>query len=201
MRKFKILGVFVAVLAFSALAVASAGATQWLSGGEPITKAISAPSHGTIILVHEKGSLGKAKIRCSGLFLGTVGPGAEDSITLAESLTGEKDLIGNCETIEGFCFGAVIHPVGLPWDTKLLLVGSPVKTVDDILNAGYIVLCSFGVQVECTGTSQTEFKGNDSDGALFAQLGKAGGIQACSDGGEGWVESTANGLSLGVTVS
>ena len=86
MRKMQILGVFIAVLMFSALAVAGASATLWLKAGESVTKNEKAASHGTIILVHEGRSLGAAKVECSGLVEGTVGAGGAGSVTLAENL-------------------------------------------------------------------------------------------------------------------
>jgi hypothetical protein len=199
MRKTKILGAFIAVLAFSALAVASASATLWLVGGESLSKATSKPSHGKIFLIHKGGSLGNAKVECDGLFIGTVGPGAEDKITLAESLTGEQDLIGGCKRIEGFCFGAVIHPTGLPWTTKLELVGT--ATWDNTLASGYNVLCSFGVQVECKGNVKSLFEGNGTNGAKFSFKGAESGEQSCNDGGTGTVESNGAGELLGATVS
>jgi hypothetical protein len=201
MRKIQILGAFVAVLAFSALVVSSTSATLWLVGGESLTKAASKPSHGIIIFVHQGGSLGTAKIRCTVLLVGTVGPGAEDKITLVESLTGEKDLLGNCTTLSGFCLGAVIHPVGLPWKTRLELVGT--QTWDVTFAAGFNVLCSFGVQVECKGNVESLFEGNGTNGAKFSFKGPEGFEQLCSDGGLGIIESEdlAPGETLGATVS
>lgn len=194
------LGVSITVLAFSALGVASAlAAPGWERGGKETEEAFATTSHGTFTLVHEGGSLGKAKIRCTILLIGTVGPGAADKTTLVENLTGtEKDLVGGCENLEGFCAGAVIHPVELPWDTKLFEEGG--KIFDDFLNAGYNVLCSFGVQFECKGTVWFEFVGNDPGGALLKPLGRLGGRMTASDGGECWIEGPAF-LTLGAFIS
>jgi len=195
MRKIQILGAFIAVLAVSALAVASAGATLWLKSGESLTKSEPATSHGFIIFHHSGGLFGSALIECTGLFVGTVGPGAEDTITLAESLNGsEKDLV-KCVSLSGFCGSPTLHAENLPWKTKLVLREG--KTFDVVEGGAYEMLCSIG-KVLCNGTVESDFIGNDADGALFEWL-PALTKTPCSDGGEGTLLGV--GLTLGFTVS
>src|SRR5690242_9654933 len=175
MRQMRIVAVFVAVVATCVLVVTSASATLWLSSGASLTKATSAHWHDSYIDDHEGGTLGKAEIECTGLFIGTVGAGAQDKIELVESLTGEKDLMGGCKVLDGFCVGAIVHPVLLPWDT-LLVLHVDGTTWDETLDWGYEILCPpFGIQVECKGNVSSKFLGNGANGAefLFEEIGRA----------------------------
>ena len=77
MKKIQILGAFVAVLAFSMMAVSSASATLWLISGKSLTSEVMANRQGTFKLIHNGGlCIGQFKVRCTGLFLGSVGAGA-----------------------------------------------------------------------------------------------------------------------------
>jgi hypothetical protein len=93
----------------------------------------------------------------------------------------------------------VLHAVGLPWDTRLVL-HSPV-TWDVTLSWGLNVLCSFGVQIECKGSVESKFEGNGANGAKFSFKGSESGKLSCSDGGEGTIESNGPSETLGATVS
>ena len=79
MKKIQILGLsLVAVFALSASVASMASAAEWLVKGEALLTA--APSEGTGEL-----ELGDAKLgllmTCSGILVGTVGPGAADTVT------------------------------------------------------------------------------------------------------------------------
>jgi hypothetical protein len=200
MRKIQVLVAFVAVLAFGALAASSASAaTEWLVSGKHPTAETSAPAHGLLQLTSDG-----VTFHCTGLFIGTVGPGALDLITLAENLTGtEKDLV-SCEVTKdpfSVCGGvkalATLHAVNLPWHTMLELSGS--TTVDHILptTAGYEAVCSNGFKNKCEGLELSKFLGNDSDGALFEYNELE--TSKCSIG-TGKIEKSV-GLVLGATVS
>jgi len=210
MRKIQILGAFIAVLAFSALAVASAGATLWLKEGKSLTSPVASTSSGTIVLVHKGGSTGNSRVECTGVFVGKTGAGAKDEITLVENLTHtEKDLVV-CKTLEG-CFTSTptVHAVGLPWATELVLEtrkheAEEIKGTWDKQSAagegpGYEVECLFGIKVTCRGTEFAFFLANDPTGALFDYLGAISGEAKCSDGGIGTIEG--KGLAEGFTVS
>lgn len=206
MRKIQILGAFVAVLAFSALAVASASATLWLNGeGLSMNEETSSTTRGTIKLEH----LGNV-ITCTGTFIGTVGGPEEihgvalDLVTLVEGLKGEKDLINCTETTVGGLFKCanlnalvLVEPVHLPWHTLLELVTG--GTVDHFLatNAGYTARCPLAGNITCEGLELSLFTKNGASGAefTFSKLEKS----KCSDLGEGTL--TGEGTVLGFTVS
>ncbi|MGN6373597.1 MAG: hypothetical protein ACTHM1_11525 [Solirubrobacteraceae bacterium] len=194
MRKIQILGAFIAVLAFSALAVASAGATQWLFKNEAIKTAHASNSTGTIDLIKAGGSLGAGDVKCKGEFVGTVGPGAADEITEVVNGT-EKNLV-QCERVSGFCFSPVMHALKLPWKTELVLVEG--VTWDKIIGGEYEFSCVIG-NVACKGEEKTKFLKNTASGAEFGFEGEASGVGTCSDGGTSTI--SGKGTSLGVTVS
>src|SRR5690242_569550 len=104
-----------AAIAWISFIAADASATLWLKNGASITTATAASIHGTVIMRHEGGVLGSTYLECSGLTVGTVGPGAENHGTLLESLTGEKDL-SRCHVVQGFCSETIDHPLNLPWN-------------------------------------------------------------------------------------
>jgi hypothetical protein len=203
MRKIQILGAFIAVLAFSALAVSSAGATLWLEGGKSLSAEKAGTSHGTITLEHTGGTTGTSTVVCSGLFVGTNGPNAQDKVTLVESLNGsEKDLV-KCKATAG-CFVAepTVHAVHLPWTTELVLEGGATwdKQKGTGGEPGWEVECAFGIKVTCAAAEKAKFIANGANGAEFNYEGAASGEATCSDGGKGVVKGT-KGVSLGFTVS
>jgi hypothetical protein len=207
MRKVQILGALFAVLAFSAIAVADASATLWLEAGVSPTKEVARTSHGTILLAVEDLFGRKASINCTGLFIGTVGPGNLDLVTLVEGLNKETDLI-SC-TIESdaneICGKVnelvIVHVLNLPWKTELVLSGA--KTLDLFLKTGtaapgYETLCPKGLNGRCVGKESAEFTGNGVNGAKFTFLGVA--PEECSFGLKTGKVS-GNGEMLGATVS
>jgi hypothetical protein len=138
MKKIHLIGLALfAVFAFSAVSVATASATEllWLVDGEPITAEGGEPSEteGELELSDLKTALGVAKVLCSGLFVGTVGPGAHDLITGVLNLNSEPiangDLTGlalDC-TNDGNCPSPLVWPENLPWSTTLELMGSELE--------------------------------------------------------------------------
>jgi hypothetical protein len=203
MRKIQILGAFIAVLAFSMLAVASASATLWLIASKSLTAETAANSHGLIILEHKGGLIGNFKVHCTGLFLGTVGPGALDLVTGVEGLKKETGKV-SCEFSEGGGCGTtgalvLVTALNLPWHTLLVLSGS--STLDHFLSEtgkipGYEVPCG-ALKGNCSGLELTLFTSNGANGAIF-EFNKL--VEAsCTDGGKGTV--TGKGELLGATVS
>jgi hypothetical protein len=196
MRKMQTLSTaLIAVFMLSGIAASIATAAEWLKNGEAVTKAEAATTDANIIIIHKGGSLGTAKIECSIKLTGTVSPEGKDEAKLVESLTGEQDLIGNCKVVEGFCLGAVVHAIELPWATKLEEVS---EKIWDKTNFGYNVLCSFGIQVACSAISEKAlFERNGANGAEFSYRGEESGKITCSDGGESALESPTRMTVLG----
>ena len=202
MGKIQIVGAFIAVLAFSMMAVASVSATLWLQGGKSLTSEITANSHSELTVRHT-GLLGNFTMTCTLLLVGTVGAGASDKTTNVEGLKKELKTI-ECEFFEGGRCGTTnakvnITEVNLPRHTLLELTGS--STVDHFLAEsgkvpGYEIHCS-SLTLYCEGLELELFKGNGTNGAIFEfnNLEKAD----CTDGGE---NTTTGSLEfLGVTVS
>lgn len=210
MRKIQILGAFIAVLAFSAVAVASASAIEWLIGGKAVTVETSVKSQGTLTLKHTGGLTGEYEVECDGRFIGTVGPKAADLTTLVEGLnTGEVDKVickfskatkecGNAgEAVE-------VKPLHLPWKTELLESGG--KKYDHFISTsgkepGYEFKCplDFNLSGSCSGLTLSTFTGNSGGNSLFTFEGKEAGTE-CTDGGEGHV-SAGKGTTEGAEVS
>jgi hypothetical protein len=202
MRKIQTVGLaLVAVLAMSAVAVASASAAEWLLNGAKITAATSAPSEGALTLEDTKAPGGAVKVECSGKFVGTVGPLAADSITEVLSLTGTSTI--SCTIItHGACEGttAEVKGIHLPWTTELLLA-TETEFRDDIVSGtggepGYTVVCKTilgNVTDTCTGkTSSEELNVTGGvEGIFEAKSEKAN----CSLGG------TGSGVILGKGIS
>jgi len=200
-KKFQILGAFVAVLAFSALTVASASATLWLMGGKSLTVKTLVDTHGELAWHHTGGLGGTLVLLCSFLLHGFVGPGAKDEVTDILGLNGELNKL-TClvHTGNSLCpAGTLIlmTAVRLPWLTELKLVGT--ETVDEMKGTGgetgFSTECK-GISIECTKNETFKFDENLANGALFLAKGLAA---SCSDGGTG----TASGMIevLGATVS
>jgi len=201
MRKFQILGAFAAVLAFSALTVASASATLWLIGGKSLTSRVLADTHGELELRHTGGLGGTITILCSGLAHGWVGTGAKDEVTSILGLKGELNkLTCLAHTGNSLCPAGtlvLVTALGLPWLTELKLVGS--ETIDEAKGTaeetGYSTECK-GISIGCQKNETFKFDENLANGALFL----ANGVAApCSDGGTGKLVGMAE--VLGATVS
>jgi hypothetical protein len=190
MKKFQIgaMALF-AVLALTAMfsSVASAATTlpaEWLFNGGTVTSELLVNVSGELLLLETQ--LG-VDILCSGLFEGTVGPGAADLITLVEELEGEhKDVVQgnggwvNCFIHEhGSCEEAnetlvMVFPLHLPWTTLVELIvnekGEEVF-VDLIVEGvggkpGYLTECKLlGIKgdAECVGTTGALLSNGTSD--------------------------------------
>jgi hypothetical protein len=192
---------FAVVLLSSALNVAGASATLWLKNGLSLTKTEAASMHSTLILHHEGGLLGTTRLECSVLFAGTVGPIAEDAVTLIEGLTGEKDL-QRCRVTQGFCSETIDHPENLPWKTKLVLVGTETfdETLSGVTTPASLALCATNTEVTllCYSAGKAKFIRNGTNGAEF-ELSRAITETTCQDGGKAWAEGVNS--ILGFTVS
>lgn len=141
MKKVQLLGLaLVAVVAFSALAAATASAgtlPEWLNNGASITEPVATKTTGKLLLTDL--TFGIA-VECNGGGTGTVGPGKED-LTKTLSPTG-------CETKKGTCASPSATAFNLPWLTELGLKGTTVK--DEILTeSGFSVTCSGVIKDTC----------------------------------------------------
>jgi hypothetical protein len=97
-----------------------------------------------------------AGVGCSGIFVGSVGPGGEDEVTAVLSLSGVEVTLAKplltC-TKRGNCGGTPeVSPLELPWHSSLLEDG----TFLDLSNvAGYEVICTI-LGVKVTDTCRVE---------------------------------------------
>ncbi len=194
MRKIHIIGVaLVALLAFSAVSVASASAVEWLNlKSEKLTKAENAKTPGTLELHNKKIPAleggGEVTVTCKGSFIGTVGPGSADTVTEILGEKGESSPI-NCKvtaSTNSICkngTAVTVEPVNLPWTSKLKEVGTEVlDEATATSNPGYKVDCF--VANTCTGLEESVFVKNLATGSEFnfMELNKA----TCSFG-EGFI--------------
>lgn len=174
MRKFYTVGLAaIAALAFSVIAVASASAaTEWLLNGAAIGTATEVTTTGELTTLADTGT--GTEVKCSGIFDGTVGPGAVDKIEKILNLSKVEETTENlakvvvpavsCTVVKaGLCsvsVGALIWviPIHLPWTTSLTLPEATLW-VDSITTGtggepGYEVSCPtvLGTQTDvCEG--------------------------------------------------
>jgi hypothetical protein len=203
MRKIQILGAFIAVLAFSALAVSSASATLWLDNGNTVLKAETATTHGTVQL-HHIVLFVETVVECSGLTLGTIGgpKSVEDLITAIHNLTNTELNLISCTNVKN-CTKPVQHVLNLPWSTELLLLST--GTTDDHFFSDGLgepkleILCEGGLKASCESLINARFDENLANGALFLFTKEGTVTKNCSDGGESWI--TGMGEVLLYTVS
>jgi hypothetical protein len=144
------------VLAFSAIAVASASADEWLVGGNAFTGALNVETKGLLTLTVLVLGIKGVALDCEGTFDGTVTGGATgaDSITALLNTAGEEisksplsGLALSCEVVTsvGESCGmttelAEVWPENLPWATVIELEGA--TFLDGFPNnSGYEVLC------------------------------------------------------------
>lgn len=180
MRKFHIVGLaLMAVFAFSAVMVANASAAEWLCKEGGVFKACSAAkavdSEGTLTL-SDATLLGTITIECSGTNVGTVGPGAADSITeILDLAKATKDIL--CKVTGGTALcgtaEALAEAIHLPWKTELLST-----TIDDLTtsgagNPGWHVVCSTGTEDECTKALAELTMKNEANGTVDALFNAA----------------------------
>jgi|SRR5215831_10633926 len=140
MKRFYVIGVaLVAVLAFSALAAASASATfllaEWLLNGVaiPAGQTDTVEIAGELLLEDKEGVaiIGHAMVLCSGIFVGTVTSESLDTVTEVLSLekTAPPILCPVQEGCESSTATADVSPVGLPWETEAELFEQAGTTV------------------------------------------------------------------------
>jgi hypothetical protein len=144
-----------AVLAFGAIAVASASAltelpAEWLVNGEPVTVKLATDADGELLLEDTKTPIGVVQVLCEGLLDGFVGPGGEDETTellnrAGTILIGPGELEGTAlECVNEFnCPSPLVWAANLPWKTLLVLVvdGAEELWVDLISKPGWYVEC------------------------------------------------------------
>jgi hypothetical protein len=143
MKKTHVLGLAVlAVFAFSAVAASSASAAtvEWLKNGAAITSPEPSETTGSLELGNTSG-LGtgtKVAVLCDGKFFGTVGPGAQDTITSVLGLSGESGTltseIVSCVNNEN-CPSPSVAADNLPWLTELREPKAG-EVLDFLLNGG-----------------------------------------------------------------
>ena len=200
MKKIQVLSVFVAVLAFSAMAAANASAANWFKGAEEVKTTQSADAHGELVLHHTGGLAGTILILCTFLTHGTVGAAGKDETTKVLGLKEELDVI-ECivHTGNGLCAAGTkvtVSAKSLPWATQLS-TGTPITdtVTGSGAEAGYSTTCN-GISIECKHNEVANFKSNGTNGAIFEDPGT--GKANCSDGGTGTILGTVE--VLGFTV-
>lgn len=194
---------FVAALAITTLAATTASATLWLKQNASLMVAERTTTTDVeFFLIHKGGVFGNQKVKCNGILIGTIGPGAEDEIKLVENLAKtEQDLI-DCTLTEGTlgtCTAGskvVVHSTKLPWSAHLELIGTATWNHFPTITA-YSVLCG-NTFYECRGLVRARFSENKVGGALFLLLGNE--LITCSDG-ENLGSITGHIETLGFTVS
>ena len=228
MKKTQLVGlVLVAVCAFGALTAASAfGLTftlaEWLDNAKTLTALTSAVIEGELLF---ENLLNLARLLCSGIFIGSVGPNGEDEVTELQSLGKvpipvlDEELakeglkctgLNNCEAAD-----AEVWPVNLPWLTELMLdseepplffdlvIGNVVGGVT--LFPGYLILCLFlGVDLMELCEVVAESFGEVSNGATDVEtVGAVSPESTClnvkNEGGnleEGLLENNTENLAL-----
>jgi len=193
MKKLQVVSLaLVALFAFSAMLATTASAAgtllpEWLIKGVGVTTLTSVIIEGELLLKDTGVSAG---VKCSGKFIGSVGPSGEDEITSVQSLTGATITLAAPLTTcvkEENCGGTPsVAPEELPWHTLLYLVESTGKYRDLTFHAGYSVTCTIlGIKVEdnCTTTNSSAEIVNPAGGA--ESIGEITPKGTCSAGGAG----------------
>lgn len=191
MRKIHRLGLALfAMFAFGAMAAASAfAADEWLFNGSPITVELPTNTEGTLTLdvLNLEGVLVNA-INCSGLFEGTVGPGAIDLVLDLFSLTGA--LIGelggtslDCETVSNptgmacpvggetlLWVDELSLTLGLTWETLVELMATAPEFLLRFHHVAFELLCFLGgvtnLEALCEGVTSGKLE-NVAAGVLL----------------------------------
>ncbi len=185
MKKSRLVGVaFMAVFAFLAISATSAfAAAEWLVEGAALSAAMPAETEGSLKLLTFNKGVEENSITCGGIFDGTIGPGAEDSIAkllnasmeeisltipraLLCSVTVDKTSALNCKAGEN----AEVYPANMPWSTLLELMTTNVL---DLISKepGYEVKCKTltGLTGESTCTAKagtSTFNSNENTAVL-----------------------------------
>jgi len=193
MKRFYVIGVaLVAVLAFSALAAASASATfllaEWLLNGVAIAPGAEdlVEIEGEVTLEDREGVpvIGNAAVKCSGIFVGTVSSNSQDLITEVLSLTHTAPPL-KCPRVLG-CEASTLEPevspVNLPWETEAELFEQTGTTifVDLIMKAGqkigWIVKNCLVLGLPQTDECTTPKNGGEAGGAGISELTLEGAL-------------------------
>jgi hypothetical protein len=155
MQKRKLQG-FAVLLALAISVVASSSAfaaDEWLLNGNPITSPVASELPAEMTLEDTRAGI---PIKCSFTFVGTVGPGANGTVTVVLSLTKTSPPI-SCVSADCSLSLVEVTPVNLPWATKIALTGPLLW--NNFLNAvkkifGFEWTCNvLGINLtdECTG--------------------------------------------------
>jgi hypothetical protein len=182
MRKLRVVGLaFFAVLAFGAIAVASASALSsvWLVNASTIGSKVLVLSEATVLL--EDMGLVPAGFTCALVANeGWVGPGSEDEVTSvtfnvancfkdpkSENLE-NKEVANGCTSIDN------VAAIGLPWKTLIVLSGAVfLDQITGTATPGYLVECgtSLGlVDDACTTQKGTTILKNNASNGVTAEF-------------------------------
>jgi hypothetical protein len=191
----------VAVTALGAMAASAYGASEWLLNGSPITTADSVETSGSLIL--EDSASGTGPVECSGIFVGTVGPGAADKVTEVLSLTKTAPPL-DCHAAACESELAEVTPIHLPWTTKIVLNGE--LFVDDFEPVagkvpGYTVTCKifFTITDTCEGLAGADLKNVASGVEGTFEVDAVNNPKGnCSIGGAGSGQVTGKGVTVPV---
>ncbi|HEX5309663.1 MAG TPA: hypothetical protein VFW38_11350 [Solirubrobacteraceae bacterium] len=167
MKNFYVVGLaLVGVFAMGVLYASSAFAAEsrWLVDGAIPTAAhqVDSETSGPISFADEKGGIFGEEVQmlCEGTDLGTVGPGAADTL---ETIT-----ITKCVTDKGICGEPLMEPLNLPWTTSIELIGGvfydDITTAVGNKNVGYRVICNKNAEDTCEfalGRALLENSGNN----------------------------------------
>jgi hypothetical protein len=164
------------MLALSMVAAVPALADEWLAAGAVLTA--PSPVDASGVLTFEDSQLG-VELECSVVDEGTVGPGADDSIT--------KFTATSCKVLKGMCSSPAVDARHLPWRTEIV---SPLfgGFRDEILSSGvgqpgWDFLC-FGLVLEtCEGSTSTALT-NLAGGTVSAVFDSKSAALTCSGSGK-----------------
>jgi len=151
MKKMQVVLAFAALFAFSAFSASSASAALTFEKAHFLINGNEAPAGTPVDALGEllfESVLAGASFVCSGLFLGTVGPGGEGSITkvfnLAEVEVKELPAAGIACTNEKTCETAVANP------DEIVTAGWKVIAEKDIETGKFYVLIAGKYEFTCT---------------------------------------------------
>jgi hypothetical protein len=126
--------------------VSSSGKFEWVE----IKAATKVTEEGELEFEDSKTSLGAVRLKCKVVSVGTVGPGAEDTI--------EKVTTSGCKVVKGTCGSPTVEAIHLPWKTELTEIGGEVR---DVLKSGgtglpgYKSTCTVIIKVTDTCEAET----------------------------------------------
>jgi hypothetical protein len=201
------------MFAFGVLTASASAVTfllaQWLFNGAAVTTALLTEAPGELELVNTNaGGLGAtAKVLCSGVFDGWVGPESLDHtsevLTLTGVLVSSTELVGQvaeCTNTSG-CENPTVWPDGIPGETEveLMVDGTEEFFVDLLFGAGWYVECTvlgFKIAELCSVTETAVELKNEATGvdSTFSDAFQTlAGLPLATCGG-GRVTGEVNGL-------